>query len=157
MATNLAVALSKRGSNVILLDMDLRFGDQNILLDLEPKDTIVELAQDPEGISIERVNAFSIMHSSGVVLLAAPKSPEYAEYIKPEHVTKVIRSVRPYYEYVIVDLGTNFSDETIAALQECDEIMIVNNPDILSLKAAKAAVSILEQLGIKEKSKAGNE
>ena len=140
MATNLAVALSKRGSNVILLDMDLRFGDQNILLDLEPKDTIVELAQDPEGISIERVNSFSIMHSSGVVLLAAPKSPEYAEYIKPEHVTKVIRSVRPYYEYVIVDLGTNFSDETIAALQECDEIMIVNNPDILSLKAAKSAV-----------------
>ena len=64
----------------------------------------MELAQDPEGISIERVNAFSIMHSSGVVLLAAPKSPEYAEYIKPEHVTKVIRSVRPYYEYVIVDL-----------------------------------------------------
>ena len=153
MATNLAVALSKRGSNVILLDMDLRFGDQNILLDLEPKDTIVELAQDPEGISIERVNAFSIMHSSGVVLLAAPKSPEYAEYIKPEHVTKVIRSVRPYYEYVIVDLGTNFSDETIAALHECDEIMIVNNPDILSLKAAKAAVSILEQLGIKEKAR----
>ena len=36
MATNLAVALSKRGSNVILLDMDLRFGDQNILLDLDP-------------------------------------------------------------------------------------------------------------------------
>ena len=140
MATNLAVALSKRGSNVILLD-------------LEPKDTIVELAQDPEGISIERVNSFSIMHSSGVVLLAAPKSPEYAEYIKPEHVTKVIRSVRPYYEYVIVDLGTNFSDETIAALQECDEIMIVNNPDILSLKAAKSAVSILEQLGIKEKAR----
>lgn len=115
--------------------MDLRFGDQNILLDLEPKDTIVELAQDPEGISIERVNAFSIMHSSGVVLLAAPKSPEYAEYIKPDHITKVIRSVRPYYEYVLVDLGSNFSDETIAALQECDEIMIVNNPDILSLNA----------------------
>lgn len=31
--------------------------------------------------------------------------------------------------------------------------MIVNNPDILSLKAAKSAVSILEQLGIKEKAR----
>lgn len=152
-AANLAVALSKRGSNVILLDMDLSFGDQNIILDLEPKDTIVELAQDADGISIERVNAFSIMHSSGVVLLAAPKSPEYAEYVRPDQVTKIIRSVRPYYEYVIVDLGSNFSDETIAALEECDEVMIVNNPDILSLKAAKATMNILEQLNLKEKAR----
>lgn len=153
LAANLAVALSKRGSNVILLDFDLSFGDQHMLLDLEPKDTIVELAQDPDGISIERVNALSIMHSSGVVLLASPKSPEYAEYIKPDHITKIIRSVRPYYEYVIVDMGSNFSDETIAALEECDELMLVNNPDILSLKAAKNAMNVLEQLQLKEKAR----
>lgn len=153
LASNLAVALSKRGSNVMLLDFDLAFGDQHMLLDLEPKDTIVELAQDPDGISIERVNAFSIMHASGAVLLPCPKSPEYAEYIRPDHITRIVRSVRPYYEYIIIDLGSNFSDETIAALEECDEIMLVNNPDILSLKAAKHAMNVLEQLQLKEKAR----
>lgn len=151
--TNVAVALAKRGAKVMLLDFDLEFGEQHLLLDLEPKDTIVELAQDPEGISIERVNAFSILHSSGVTLLAAPKSPEYAEYISASHVTSIIRSVRPYYEYVIIDLSNKFSDETIAALENCDEIMLINNPDIMSLKAAKNAMNILSQLQIKEKAR----
>lgn len=151
--TNVAVALAKRGAKVMLLDFDLEFGEQHLLLDIEPKDTIVELAQDPEGISIERVNAFSILHSSGVNLLAAPKSPEYAEYINANHVTSIIRSVRPYYEYIIIDLSNQFSDETIAAIENCDEIMLVNNPDIMSLKAAKNAMNILSQLQVKEKAR----
>ena len=123
------------------------------MLDLEPKDTIVELAQDPEGISIERVNSFSVLHASGASLLAAPKSPEYAEYITANHIASIIRSVRPYYEYIIIDSANNFSDETIAVLENTDEIMLVSNPDILSLKAAKNAMNILSQLQIKEKAR----
>jgi pilus assembly protein CpaE len=153
LAANTAVALAKRGAKVMLLDFDLAFGEQHLLLDLDPKDTIVELAQDPEGISIERVNAFSTLHSSGVSLLACPKSPEYAEYVSAENITAIIRSVRPYYEYIIIDAANNFSDESIAALENCDEIMIVSNPDILSLKAAKNAINILGQLQIKEKAR----
>jgi len=152
-ATNVAAALAKKGAKVMLLDFDLAFGEQHLLLDLEPKDTIVELAQDPEGIQIERVNAFSVLHASGVNLLAAPKSPEYAEYINANHITGIIRSVRPYYEYIIIDLPTNFSDETIAALENSDEIMLVSNPDIMSLKAAKNAVNVFSQLQIKEKTR----
>lgn len=152
-ATNVAVGLAKKGAKVLLLDFDLAFGEQHLLLDLEPKDTIVELAQDPEGISIERVNAFSILHSSGVNLLAAPKSPEYAEYISANHITSIIRSVRPYYEYIIIDIPSNFSDETVAALENSDEIMLVNTPDILSLRGAKNAINVLSQLQIKEKAR----
>lgn len=152
-ATNVAVGLAKKGAKVLLLDFDLAFGEQHLLLDLEPKDTIVELAQDPEGISIERVNAFSMLHSSGVNLLAAPKSPEYAEYISANHITSIIRSVRPYYEYIIIDIPSNFSDETVAALENSDEIMLVNTPDILSLRGAKNAINVLSQLQIKEKAR----
>lgn len=151
MAANVAVSLAKRGAKVIILDFDLAFGEQHLLLDLQPKDTIVELAQDPEGISIERVNSFCLMHSSGASLLAAPKSPEYAEYINANHITSIIRSIRPYYEYIIIDLPSNFSDETIAALENSDEIMLINNPEILSLKAAKNALNVLEQLQIKDR------
>lgn len=153
LATNTAVALAKKGAKVMLLDFDLAFGEQHLLLDIEPKDTIVELAQDPEGIQIERVNAFSVLHASGVNLLAAPKSPEYAEYISANHITAIIRAVRPYYEYIIIDSTNNFSDETIAALENSDEIMLVSNPDIMSLKAAKNAINVLSQLQIRDKAR----
>ena len=148
---NVASALAKKGSKVLILDFDFAFGDQNLLLDLEPKDTVVELVQDPEGIGIEKVNGIAVMHSSGVVLLAAPKSPEYAEYVTPEHVASIIENVRPYYEYIIIDTSTGFTDPTIVALENSDEIMIVGEPDILSLKETKEAVNILDQLQQKGK------
>ncbi|HAV90982.1 MAG TPA: hypothetical protein DCW44_06895 [Eubacterium sp.] len=152
-AANVASALAKKGSKVLLLDFDFSFGDQNLLLDLEPKDTVVELVQDPEGIGIEKVNSIAVMHSSGVVLLAAPKSPEYAEYVSPEHVSSIIENVRPYYEYVIIDISNGFSDQSIVALENSDEIMLVGEPDILSLKEAKETVNILDQLQQKSKIK----
>ena len=45
-AANLAVKLSEKRKKVALVDLDLQFGDINIFLDIEPKDTIVELVQD---------------------------------------------------------------------------------------------------------------
>ncbi|MGN0383440.1 MAG: CpaE family protein [Eubacterium sp.] len=150
-AANVAVALAKKGARVMLLDFDLSFGDLQLLLDLDPKETIVELVQDPEGISIEKINSFAVQHSSGVSLLGAPKSPEFAEYVTADYIKKIIENVRPYYEYIIIDAGSTFTDPAIAALDGCDEIMLVNNPEICCLKEAKATVLILEQLQQKEK------
>ena len=75
------------------------------------------------------------------------------EKLTANHISAIIRSVRPYYEYIIIDSANNFSDETIAVLENTDEIMLVSNPDILSLKAAKNAMNILSQLQIKEKAR----
>lgn len=150
-AVNVAAALAKKGARVMLLDFDLSFGDLQLLMDLDPKETIVELVQDPEGISIEKINGFAVQHSSGVSLLSAPKSPEFAEYISAAHIKAIIENVRPYYEYIIIDAGSTFTDPAIAALDGCDEIMLVNNPEICCLKEAKSTVLILEQLQQKDK------
>lgn len=150
-AANVASMLSKKGKRVILIDCDLQFGDIGLVMDLEPKDTIVELVQDRNGITIENINSFTMLHNTGVSVLCGPKSPEYAEYVKPEHIEKIVDTMRPYYEYIVIDLPPAFNDVSIAALENCDQIVLIYNMDILSLKNAKVCISILDQLQQKDK------
>ncbi len=150
-ATNVAVTLANKGKKVLLLDFNLQFGNDSYFLNMEPKDTIVELARDPEGISIEKVNTTAEMHSTGLTVLCAPKSPEFAEYVTPEHIQKIIENVRPYFEYILIDLGANFADQTLTAIENCDEIHLITNLDILCLRGTKCAMNVLDSLRVADK------
>ena len=150
-AVNTAVALARAGKRVMLVDMDLQFGDVAISLDSDFRYSIVDLVQDRGGITIENINSFAMDHSSGMRVLCAPKSSEFAEYVHVEHVEKIIDIMRPYYEYIILDLASSFSEVTITAFENCAEIYMVYNTDILSLKNAKMCYDILDQLHQKDK------
>ena len=150
-SVNVAVALAKRGKRVMLIDCDLQFGDVNLLLDLEPKDTIVELVQERGGITIDNIKSFSMFHSSGVTVLCAPKSAEFAELVSAKHIETIIDIIRPYYDFIILDLPPTFNDVSISAIENCDELMLIYNLDILSLKNAKVCLTILEQIQQKDK------
>ena len=151
LAVNTAISLAREGKRVMLLDLDLQCGDVAISLDIDSKYSIVDLVQDRGGITIENINSFSVDHSSGLRVLCAPKSAEFAEYVQASAVEKIIDIMRPFYEYVIIDMSAAFTDITITACEGCEEIFMVYNPDILSLRNAKMSYDILDQLHQKDK------
>lgn len=151
LAVNVAAAIARSGRKAIIVDLDLQFGDVTLVLDIAGKDTIVDLVQDRFGISIENVNSFAAVHSTGLNIISAPKTPEMAEYIRPEHIEKLVDTLRPYYEYIILDFPPAFTDCSIIAAENCDEIMLVYNMEIMSLRNAKATINVLDQLHQKEK------
>ncbi len=151
LAIGVAAQLAGKGKRVMLLDLDLQFGDVMMALDLDSKNSIVDLVQDRGGITIENINGFAVEHSTGMSVLCAPKSSEYAEFVTAAHVERIIDIMRPYYEYIIIDLPSSFNDTTITACENCEEIFLVYNNEILSLNNAKICYTILEQLHQREK------
>ena len=145
-AANLAVKLSEKRKKVALVDLDLQFGDINIFLDIEPKDTIVELVQDVVTPNIDSVRSYMSVHSSGVHVLCAPRSPEYAELVSAEKVQSLLSLLRTYYDYVIVDTSPSFTDVTITAIESASILFFVTGLDISILRNSKLSVSLLESL-----------
>lgn len=151
LAIGVAAQLAKAGKRVMLLDLDLQFGDVAMALDLDTKNSIVDLVQDRGGITIENINGFAVEHSSGMSVLCAPKSSEFADFVTPNHVERIIDIMRPYYEYIIIDFPSAFNDVTITACENCEELYLVYSNEILSLNNAKVCYTILEQLHQREK------
>ncbi|MGD9567368.1 MAG: AAA family ATPase [Sedimentibacter sp.] len=145
-AANLAVKLAEKRKKVALIDLDLQFGDLHIFLDIEPKDTITELVQDVITPNIDSIRTYMAVHSSGVHLLCAPKSPEYAELISAEKIQSLLSLLRSYYDYVIVDTSPSFNDVTMTAIEASSIIFFVTGLDISILRNSKLSIAILESL-----------
>jgi pilus assembly protein CpaE len=152
-AVNLAVALSGNGNKVALLDLDLQFGDIGVFLDMEPKDSISELVQERNSFDIDTIKSFMVLHSSGVSVLTAPKSPEYAEIVTAEHVEKIINTIRPYFDYVIIDTPPAFNDATLVAIESSNLVLFIITLDISTLRNAKISSEIFSNLNQKDKIK----
>lgn len=145
-AANLAVKLAEKRKKVALVDLDLQFGDLHIFLDIEPKDTITELVQDVITPNIDSIRSYMAVHSSGVHLLCAPKSPEYAELVSAEKIQSLLSLLRTYYDYVIVDTSPSFTEVTMTAIEASSVLFFVTGLDISILRNSKLSVSLLESL-----------
>ena len=151
LAVNLAIKLAQRGKKVALVDLDLQFGDVHIFMDAEPKETISDLVQDIDVLNIDSVCSYMTVHPSGVHLICAPKSPEYADVVSGERISTLLGLLRSYYDFVIIDTATSFSDATLSALEASTLILFVTGLDISILKNSKTAMGILDSLGQKKK------
>ncbi|MFZ5754765.1 MAG: response regulator, partial [Bacillota bacterium] len=61
-AVNLAVLLANTKKKVVIVDLDLQFGDVSVFLNLLPKRTMAELAQEGNNLDIELVESYMIPH-----------------------------------------------------------------------------------------------
>lgn len=151
--SNTAIYLASLGKKTLLIDLDLQFGDADMALDISPNETIVDLVRDTNGISIDNLTSCSATHATGLSVLASPSSPELAEYVQSNHVKAIIDVARNYYEYILLDCGCTLTDPVITALESSDDIFMVNDVNILSLKRAKLCQNVLQQINQQDKVK----
>lgn len=159
LSANLAVAMSRAaGENgqtprVVLVDLNLQFGDIDLMLNLAPKNTIAGLAQKGHGgIDAELLEQYLTPHpESGLKILVAPSTPQYAESITVYIVEQVMETLRESYDYIIVDTPSQLQDTTLAVLDSAKTILLLTSLDLLALHKTRTALEMLRQLYEAEK------
>ena len=146
-ATNLAVALAQRDANVVLVDLDLQFGDIGLALGLSPERTMYDLMKAGPPFDHEKLDRHLIRHSSGVRVLIAPTRPDQASAVSIEFLRDIYASLRTMCDAVIVDTPPGFTPEVIATIDVSTEICMVGMLDSLSLKNTKLGLETLDLMG----------
>ena len=148
-AVNLALALTDKGNRqVCLVDFDLAFGDVAITLQLFPTHTIEHAIGSEDAIDAPLLESLLTRHADSVMVLAAPNHPDVRERVSPMLVSRVLKALRESFDYIVVDTAPAFDEQTLTALDETDEIVILATLDVPTLKNVKVALETLEMLDI---------
>lgn len=153
-ATNLAVGLAKETrKKVVIVDLDLQFGDVAVMLNVIPKRTITELIQDINQMEPELLESYLVTHPTGVKVLPCPTRPEYAELITGSHVEKILSILKQRYDYIVIDTPPFFHETTLTALDLCHQILLIVATDLPTIKNVKLGLEVLDSLHLKGKVK----
>jgi len=148
LATNLAAATARSGVETLLIDLDLQFGDSALTLAVSPRATIADLAASAGDIDLEKLKAFVSTDSrTGLSLLPAPKRPEEADLVGAPQLAAILEAARSGFGAVVIDTGPLFDAPMLAALDHTEQLLLVCNPEVTSLKNVRIGLETIDRLG----------
>jgi pilus assembly protein CpaE len=149
LAVNLAVALQRNETPVILVDANMEFGDVMVFLNKQAKNSIVDLAPRADELDQDVIEEVTMLHpESGIKVLAAPTRPEFAESVTGDQFAKVLDFLRNFFSYVIVDCSSSLSDVTISTIDISDLIILLTTQEIPAIKDSRLFLDLLQPLKI---------
>ncbi|GAA0502432.1 pilus assembly protein CpaE [Paractinoplanes deccanensis] len=146
LATNLAVALAGGGRRVLLIDLDLQFGDIAIMLKLAPERHIAGGVAMAGRLDEPGLRSIVTPYRPGVDALLAPPSPAEGEKVSREFVVELLDAARPFYDFIVVDTPAVVTDQVLAALDMTDWYVAIVTPDLPALKSARLTAEMFDSL-----------
>ncbi len=146
-STNLAVALCDNGRRrVLLVDLDLSFGDVAIMLQLVPERSFIDAIPMAGRLDETALRSLITPYAPGLDTLLAPVGPADGERISRELVTEALKLTIGVYDYIVIDTPPFFSDQVLAALDVSDYYVLLATPDIQALKNLRLTLDMFDLL-----------
>jgi pilus assembly protein CpaE len=147
-ATNVAEILAHSfESKVLLIDLDIQYGDAALLLDLVPSKNVMEALLQPQRIDPVFLKALILKHDSGLDLLASPADLSSLGGIAPEGIAHIIDAASELYDFVIIDVPRVLTSWTMKALRYSDPVVLVGQNNISSIRDTKLLLDRLVHEG----------
>ncbi len=152
LATNLAHFLaSKHQKRVLLIDLNLQFGDAAFfLMDRSPATTLAGVCGSFARLDRSFLASSVAKLPSGLDLLAAPENAADAELVKPEHIESIVALARGQYDFIILDVSRTMDAVSLKALDLADHVYPVLQLSLPYVRDARRMKEVFHVLGYKE-------
>ena len=150
-AANAAEFLARTTDHpVVLVDLDLQFGEVCTALRLRPNLTIADaLAAEAEGHDLdEHLDEYLLRHPDGFSVLAAPRHPAEADAITPGDVVRILDLLRARGAWVVIDTSAGLGELLLAAIETTDHLFALATPDRPSLVNLATFLKTVDRLGM---------
>jgi len=146
-STNLGAYLATTGARVLVVDLDLAFGDVGISLQMLPQNSIADLIGMAGHVDEEGLGSIITKHESGLEVACAPAEPSDADRVPGTLVSEALRVARRSYDYVVVDTPPAFTEHVLAAFDNSDTLILIATLDIPAIKNLRLTLDTLDLLG----------
>lgn len=144
---NLAASLAKNPEKrVVLVDLDLDFGNAALALNLYPKFTITDVIDDIRHMDSDLIESYLIPHESGIKVLPANLQPNMNDFINAEHIHVILEALRESFDYVVVDMPGRFVETIMPALALADQLLVITTPELSAVRNIKVLLVTLKDL-----------
>jgi pilus assembly protein CpaE len=147
--TNLALLAAERHPNgVLVIDLDLSFGQVASHLNLQPRQSILELVRDDAALNDAGVfRTYASHHAGGIQILAAPPTPGFASMVTAEHVELILARALEAYQIVVIDAGAVLDERMLTVFSRSDVVIVPVLPEIPALNAVHLLLDQLAETG----------
>mgnify|MGYP001617115409 CR=1 FL=1 len=148
LATNLGHQLGADGKKVLLIDLNLQFGEAVLTVhDRKATSDIAEVARNLSRLDASFLRASTVQVASNYEILAAPDDPAQSLQVKPEHLDAILNLAVNQYDFIIMDVSKNLDDLTIKALDRAHNIFLVVQTMLPYVRNANRMMTMFRSLG----------
>ncbi|MEM4230371.1 MAG: cell division ATPase MinD [Candidatus Pacearchaeota archaeon] len=140
---NLGAALNKFKEDVVIVDTNLT--TPNIGLHFGAPIVPISLNHVLQGKA--SIDEAIYEHESGTKIVPSSLSLKDLKKVKLDNLYDAAKQLKKMYNHVIFDSAAGLGEEVKAAMESCDEVIAVTNPNILSVTDALKTIKMAKDMG----------
>src|SRR5581483_11416519 len=137
--------LSKRPT--VIVDLKPGLGEVGLFLGIRPRFSILDGIDNLHRLDREFLKELVVTHKSGLEILAGSDQFDRPGAQDASAIEELFRLLTRQYEYILVDAGSQINSCSVAALYTADQMFVVANPDVPSVRNAQRILDRVRQLG----------
>lgn len=151
LATNLGYALAEQKKRVLVVDLNLYFGDAAMYVtERKPATSVVDMMGQTHRMDSALLDASVLKVTDEFHLLAAPALPYQINELTPDSLESFLTLARWEYDFVILDLSRTLETIAVKALDVADRIYLTTQLSLPAVEDAHRISTVLQGLGYTE-------
>lgn len=145
---NLAINLVKKGKKVLIFDADIGMGNDDVLMGIYPKHSVLDLINGR--LEIEDI---IVSGPEGVKLLPGGSGLNNIEDLEQNQRELFLKKIEMLegFDYIFIDTGAGISRSVLAFISCSDEVILVTTPEPTSLTDGYSLLKAVSHFKIKSK------
>ncbi|UQB43067.1 AAA family ATPase [Thiomicrospira microaerophila] len=153
LATNIASNIDAMASNhAVLLDLNVPLGDTSLYLDMDENRmyTVTDFIHNFTRFDDKLIYKSLNQHPSGLYVLPLPAEIAELDSLNGHMIKNILEVLRKYFDHIVIDCADNFSDVILSCLDQADNIVLVSETSLSSLRATNKGLQVIRRLGYNE-------
>jgi pilus assembly protein CpaE len=148
LVTNLAYLLAKASRRVLIVDLNLYFGDAaSYLTSRKSEASLVDVAHQSRRLDGALLEASVLKVRDNLHVLCAPQLPYKLEEVTPETVAAILTLACTEYDFVLLDMARTMDPAAVKALDLAERIYVVTGQTLPALQDTQRMITVFEGLG----------